>query len=261
MNGKALAIGLVGIAAIAGAGLWYSIERLYYGTVRDVSEVRVKGEYLPVSGYNGINAATSPLKMRACFDVDWDYIASDEFATMATPLQAPRFFNCFNAEEMTRDLQSGKATAILADQNRPYYGFDKFIVQYPNGRVYMWRQMNECGKAWYGGDDMPADCPVPTTEIIEQEDGIIIKSQVSVPAHARSRVAAMVLPMNVVIGLMPYVGSKLGPIAVENLKVVAEDANPLAFVGEQDVHPGIDRVIAIYGDGRAYAWHQKSKSE
>ena len=30
----------------------------------------------------------------------------------------------------------------------------------------------------------------------------------------------------------------------------------LAFLSEPDIRPGVDRVVAIYPDGRAFAWHQ-----
>ena len=30
----------------------------------------------------------------------------------------------------------------------------------------------------------------------------------------------------------------------------------LAFLSEPQIRPGIDRVIAVFSDGRAYAWHQ-----
>ncbi|MBW0156525.1 DUF6446 family protein [Sedimentimonas flavescens] len=30
----------------------------------------------------------------------------------------------------------------------------------------------------------------------------------------------------------------------------------VAFLSEHDIKPGVDRVVAIYPDGRAYAWHQ-----
>ncbi len=35
-----------------------------------------------------------------------------------------------------------------------------------------------------------------------------------------------------------------------------ESGEALAFLSEPDIHPGVDRVVAVYGDGRAYAWHQ-----
>ena len=30
----------------------------------------------------------------------------------------------------------------------------------------------------------------------------------------------------------------------------------LAFLGEENITYGIDRIVAVYDDGRAYAWHQ-----
>lgn len=35
-----------------------------------------------------------------------------------------------------------------------------------------------------------------------------------------------------------------------------EQGEALAFVGERDIKDGVDRVVAIYPDGRGYAWHQ-----
>lgn len=34
----------------------------------------------------------------------------------------------------------------------------------------------------------------------------------------------------------------------------------LAFLAEKDIHPGIDRVVAVYPDGRAYAWHELNET-
>ena len=30
----------------------------------------------------------------------------------------------------------------------------------------------------------------------------------------------------------------------------------VAFLSEPDIHPGVDRVVAVYPDGRAFAWQQ-----
>jgi len=35
-----------------------------------------------------------------------------------------------------------------------------------------------------------------------------------------------------------------------------ETGEALAFLSEPDIHPGVDRVVAVFGDGRAYAWNQ-----
>jgi Family of unknown function (DUF6446) len=35
-----------------------------------------------------------------------------------------------------------------------------------------------------------------------------------------------------------------------------EAGEALPFLSETDIHPGVDRVVAVFADGRAYAWHQ-----
>lgn len=35
-----------------------------------------------------------------------------------------------------------------------------------------------------------------------------------------------------------------------------ETGEALAFLSVSDIHPGADRVVAVFPDGRAYAWHQ-----
>ena len=39
-----------------------------------------------------------------------------------------------------------------------------------------------------------------------------------------------------------------------------ESGAALAFLSEKDIQPGFDRVVAVYPDGRAYAWHQPNES-
>lgn len=35
-----------------------------------------------------------------------------------------------------------------------------------------------------------------------------------------------------------------------------EQGEALAFLGERDIKDGVDRVVAIFPDGRGFAWHQ-----
>ncbi len=35
-----------------------------------------------------------------------------------------------------------------------------------------------------------------------------------------------------------------------------EAGEALAFLSEPDIHKGIDRVVAVFADGQAFAWHQ-----
>ena len=158
MNSKVLISVFAVFLVIFGATLYYFQTRAYYYDVTDVTEVYAYGDAFPVTDYRGIDAITSPLKMRACFTVDWDYWPSDEFQDIAKPLNAPPQFDCFDAQKITEDLTAGNATAILAQSNEPY-GFDRFIVQYPDGNAFMWRQINECGTAAFGGDPLPDGCP------------------------------------------------------------------------------------------------------
>lgn len=38
-----------------------------------------------------------------------------------------------------------------------------------------------------------------------------------------------------------------------------ETGEALAFLSEPGIQPGIDRVVAVFGDGRGYAWQQLTK--
>ena len=35
-----------------------------------------------------------------------------------------------------------------------------------------------------------------------------------------------------------------------------ETGEAIAFLSEATIHPDVDRVVAVFPDGRAYAWHQ-----
>ena len=154
MSGRILAGGLVLFALIFGAALWWFQTRGFYEeTVR--SEVIIAGAAIPVTGYRGIDADTSPLKLRSCFIADPIAGPAPE---APEPLVAPGWFDCFDAEAIDADLASGAARAVLAAFNAPY-GFDRIIVQYPDGRAYQWRQINKCGKAAFDGDPLPEGCP------------------------------------------------------------------------------------------------------
>jgi len=158
MNGKYLMGALLAFCVLFGVALWWFQTRAFYQTVTDVTEVTAYGDAFEVSDYQGIDADTSPLKMRACFTVDWDYWPSDEYREIAEPLTAPDWFTCFDAPQITADILNGHATAILAEDNAPF-GFSRFIAQYEDGRAFMWRQINACGKAAFAGEPLPADCP------------------------------------------------------------------------------------------------------
>lgn len=35
-----------------------------------------------------------------------------------------------------------------------------------------------------------------------------------------------------------------------------ENGDAIAFLSQKDIHDGVDRVVAVFPDGRAFAWHQ-----
>jgi len=69
-SGKVIAGGIVAFGAVFGAGMWYAQVYAYYEEVTGIAEVTVGGETFAVTDYVGINAPTSPLKMRGCFNFE-----------------------------------------------------------------------------------------------------------------------------------------------------------------------------------------------
>ncbi len=291
MKGSVLMGSMLVAAAAMGIGLWYSTEKAYYVEITDVEEVMAYGDAFPVSNYRGIDADTSPLKMRACFNVDWDYFPTDEFKNVATPLIAPKSFDCFDAKKIGADLQSGDATAILSDENNPF-GFNTFIAQYADGNAFMWRQMNACGKAHFGGDPLPEGCPVPEDAVAKNVmrdpenplhtinltpiaggavEPVLIDGQpiVAFSTDAKFYYACFQTPMS--FGLLTETyeisddalpAKPLGDMACYDQQKIAMDVasgEALSLVGERNIIEGIDRIIAVYPDGRAYAWHQEAQ--
>jgi hypothetical protein len=162
MSGKIIVLVLVIFTVIFGGGLWYSQNVAFYVRVTDVDTIQVQGQSLLVVKYDGIDADTSPLKLRACFRLR-DGMAPDALAYFpraadATPLVAPSWFDCFDAPTLQAGIDAGPLRPVLAAQNEPW-GFDRIVATWPDGRGVMWRQMNPCGHAQYKGDALPEGCP------------------------------------------------------------------------------------------------------
>lgn len=142
MSGRLLMIGLLGFCTIFGAALWYYQIYAYYERVTGVTEVTTEAGSFAVTGYDGIRATSSPLKLRACFTFDGAAVPEGASVEEATPLTAPPWFTCFDAKQISRDLGSGTARAVRAARNESD-GIDRYIALYPDGRGFMWRQLNE----------------------------------------------------------------------------------------------------------------------
>ena len=167
MNGKWLALGIGGIAAVAGGAMYYLQVYYYYERLDPVSVVitttDANGAVTPlaVRDIQAIDANSSPIRFRACFQVDGPVEAVAYPA--AEPLTAPEWFSCFDAEAIGEALETGEATAYLGAENHPY-GIDVVLAVLPDGRGYAWRQINACGEKAFDGEPVPEGCPEPPAE-------------------------------------------------------------------------------------------------
>ncbi len=139
VSGRGLAIGLVGFTAVFAVGLWYAqLYAFYEETAREA--ITIAGESYPVADWQGIDATSSPLKLRACFRLETAPEAP--LAEDPTPLVAPPWFDCFDAEAIGRALEEGRAVAYLAEAEDGE-GVDRIVARLPDGRAFMWRQLAE----------------------------------------------------------------------------------------------------------------------
>jgi hypothetical protein len=138
MKGRTLVIGFLAFLALFAAALvWAQVFAFYQ---RETAAPELGG--LAVADYRGIDAASSPLKLRGCFRLDPAAAAGLTLAPDATPLVAPFWFRCFDAGQLTRDLATGAARAYAVARDAPE-GFDLMLAAYPDGRGYLWRQLDD----------------------------------------------------------------------------------------------------------------------
>lgn len=164
---------LAGILAVAvglGALMWWLQTRALYEEVRTVAAGEV-GATLPdgttttlaVTDAQFLDSDSSPIRHRACLSLaDPASVEALPAYEAPTPLNAPRWFGCFDARAIGEALEAGEARAVLAQPlvDLPY-GVDRVMAAYPDGRAYLWQQMNRCGRALYDGDARPEGCPEP----------------------------------------------------------------------------------------------------
>ncbi len=138
VSGKYVVTGLVAFVFLFGLAFWWAQNHAFYQETQ-ADEVVIAGTVYPVTQWKGIDAASSPLKMRACFLILETITAPP--AIDPEPLVAPGWFRCFNAEVIAENLARDYVTAYVAQTNDPY-GFDRIVAVFPGGRAYMWRQPN-----------------------------------------------------------------------------------------------------------------------
>jgi hypothetical protein len=170
MMGKVLAGVILFVALVAGAAMYYLQVYHFYSEVALASEggtVEMKITLangseidLPTHGFRGIDADSSPIRFRACFETGLPQDVGLVPYPEAVPLTAPRWFDCFDAKEIGADLEAGRARAYLGEAD-VIYGVDRVLAIYPDGRARAWHQINRCGKIVFDGQPAPADCPAP----------------------------------------------------------------------------------------------------
>lgn len=149
MNGKIAAMALVLATIGAGGGMWYAQEYGFYDRIpADSPQASVLLQTadgpvpLTVIGFDGIDANSSPLRWRACFRIEGGLPDNAQPFDGPTPLIGPGWFDCYDAEQIGHDLESGAARAVLSQSEiRP--DVDRVLAVYPDGRIFGWHQFND----------------------------------------------------------------------------------------------------------------------
>lgn len=155
MKGKIIVGVVVLIPLVMGAFMYYQLVYAYYAPLEAsapaaaINLVSLDGAsqqpMLVGSDFQAIDADTSPLRFRACFVTPMSLAMlteSYEIYEKPTPLYAPSWFSCFDAEQIGSDLEAGTAVAFLAGKEI-HPGVDRVVAVYPDGRTYAWQQLNE----------------------------------------------------------------------------------------------------------------------
>ncbi|MEM6587185.1 MAG: DUF6446 family protein [Pseudomonadota bacterium] len=168
--GKFLSIVILGAALIAGVGMYYlQVYHFYEEVVPTGEDVRLtslasgEAELVPYDAFEAIDANSSPIRYRACFEttLPQDALAGGyEPYADAEPRVAPGWFDCFDADVIGAALKDGTARAFLG-QRDVIYGIDRVVAVFDDGRGYVWHQINRCGEVVFDGEPVPDDCPTP----------------------------------------------------------------------------------------------------
>ncbi len=165
-------IGAIMISALAaGIGLYYAQVYAYYEPIEansPLAEIRMTTysgttEDILAENYEGVTSDSSPIRYRACFDTPLSLAMMTETFEVyeeAAPLVAPKWFDCFDAQQIGSDLEIGHAVAFMGEEN-VIYGVDRVVAVYPDGSAFAWHQINECGVVLFDGDPLPETCPEP----------------------------------------------------------------------------------------------------
>lgn len=169
MIGKIFAGFIVVTGLIFGAVMYYMQVYYYYDPVQatGTDDVQLtllasqKPEAILYENFEGTDGSSSPIRYRACFTTSMSqpmlsetYVAYDH----PEPLNGPKWFDCYNAQDVGAALENGEALAFMGTENIEY-GVDRVVAILPDGRGFVWHQINKCGKVVFDGKPVPATCP------------------------------------------------------------------------------------------------------
>lgn len=171
MSGKIIGIVILLSSLIAGIALYYLQVYGFYEPVAEqdvqlVSVVSDMPEPISFSAFAAIDADSSPIRYRACFTTDMSLALLTETYVgleMATPRNAPGWFDCFDAESIAAELAAGTALPFLGEKNVDF-GVDRIVAITQDGRGYVWHELNDCGEKAYDGTIVGEECPRRDTE-------------------------------------------------------------------------------------------------
>ncbi len=168
--GRIMTAAILMTALMAGAAMYYLQVYHFYEKVTlaaEGGEVEMKitlagGDVidLPVRDFHGIDADSSPIRFRACFEASLPQDVGLVPYEGAEPLNAPGWFDCFDANAIGEALKVGGARAYLGERD-VHYGIDRIIAITEDGKGYAWHQINRCGRVVFDGQPAPEDCPEP----------------------------------------------------------------------------------------------------
>lgn len=168
MTGKLLALILLLSAALAGGGMYYlQVYGFYYDVEPKPGQdvlLLAKGADQPqaiaYTAFQAIDADSSPIRYRACFETDLTPDQMTAFTPVEDPepLTAPGWFDCYDAPALADALKDGQAQAFMSAKNI-HYGVDRIVAVTQDGKGYVWHALNNCGEKAYDGTVVGEECP------------------------------------------------------------------------------------------------------
>ncbi|MCR8726365.1 DUF6446 family protein [Frigidibacter sp. ROC022] len=140
------------VSLIAGAAIYWLQVYGYYrdvaatdaaAQIRLVSVATGEPEEIVTDNFQGIDADSSPLRFRACFETPTSLATLTETYELAedpVPLTGPGWFSCYDAETIGEALESGEALAFVSER-AIHPGVDRIVAIFPDGRGYAWHQL------------------------------------------------------------------------------------------------------------------------